>query len=225
MRKFRLLSLLLLAFAFIAINCTKEGPEGPAGSIGAQGPTGGSGPAGPGGPIGPSGPAGPTGPVGPTGPIGPTGPTGTANVIYSSWHPLTNTWRDSSVAAANMKVNDEAVTSISAAITANGVVLGYFRISGTQTFPLPFTNVNVSLSSPATWGYLPEIGKIIYTYFVHSNPLLPPSANSSNQYRWIVIPGGVAGGRTTGVGGTNYTADQVRAMSYSQVCSIFRIPQ
>src|SRR5690242_16273859 len=76
MRKFRLLTILLLAVAFIAVNCTKEGPEGPAGATGPQGPAGVQGPAGPAGPAGPNGPAGPT---------GPQGPAGTANVIYSPW--------------------------------------------------------------------------------------------------------------------------------------------
>ncbi len=76
MRKFKSLSLLLLASAFILVNCTKEGPEGPAGATGAQGPAGATGAAGAAGAAGATGPAGATGVA---------GPAGTANVIYSAW--------------------------------------------------------------------------------------------------------------------------------------------
>src|SRR6476620_8000639 len=92
MRKFRLLSLLLLALTFILVNCTKEGPEGPVGATGPQGPAGSNGTPGA---TGPTGPAGPTGPVGPQ---GPQGLPGTANVIYSSWFNFAPTdWADSSM--------------------------------------------------------------------------------------------------------------------------------
>jgi ABC-type amino acid transport substrate-binding protein len=76
MRKFKSLSLLLLASAFILVNCTKEGPEGPAGATGAQGPAGATGGA---------GAAGATGATGPAGATGVAGPAGSANVIYSAW--------------------------------------------------------------------------------------------------------------------------------------------
>jgi hypothetical protein len=43
------------------------------------------------------------------------------------------------------------------------------------------------------------------------------------QYRYVIIPGGVAGGKTTGLGGTNYTAEQLKKMPYAQVCKLFNI--
>lgn len=76
MRKVRFLSLLLLAIAFIMVNCTKEGPEGPQGPAGPQGATGATGPNGATGPAGPAGPTGPQGATGATGPQGPAGPQG-----------------------------------------------------------------------------------------------------------------------------------------------------
>ena len=68
MRNFRLFSLLLLSFSFIASNCTKEGPEGPVGASGPQGPPGSN------------------GTPGTPGPTGPSGPAGSANVTYSAWY-------------------------------------------------------------------------------------------------------------------------------------------
>ena len=219
MRKLRLLSLLLIAITFITVNCTKEGPEGPAGATGPQGPTGLAGPA------GPAGAPGATGPAGTTGATGPQGVPGTANVIYSNWHTIPDTWRDSAVNGANMKVNHESVTSVTAAVVNNGAVLVYFRILANDNHPLPFTNYFISVSSSVTWSFIPQTGKIIYTLFAHSNPPPPaPSANPNNQYRWIVIPGGVLGGRSGKVGNTNYTLDQLKSMSYEQVTSILKIP-
>jgi hypothetical protein len=98
--KNKYLSLLLVAVAIIAVQCTKEGPEaavgpqgvvGPTGLAGAQGATGAQGVQGPNGATGPQGPQGAMGPVGaqgasgaqgpsgvqgPSGPQGPAGPTG-----------------------------------------------------------------------------------------------------------------------------------------------------
>ncbi|HEX4876322.1 MAG TPA: hypothetical protein VFV31_06590 [Chitinophagaceae bacterium] len=219
MRKFQTLSLLALAITFLAVSCTKEGPEGPAGVQGTQGPTGATGA------TGPAGPIGPTGPAGPTGPTGPQGPAGTANVIFSVWHTLPGTWRDSLVNASNMKVNDEAVASVTSSIISNGVVLVYFRISGTENHVLPFTN---NALGPTTWSYQPQTGKIIYTLFIHSNPAFPlPNPNPTNQYRWIVIPGGVAGGRNAEkaceIKGRVYTESQLKGMPYQQVCALLNI--
>jgi hypothetical protein len=39
----------------------------------------------------------------------------------------------------------------------------------------------------------------------------------------VIIPGGVAGGKTVTVGGTKYTEAEIRAMSYLQVCRLFNI--
>lgn len=222
MRKFRLLSLLLLAIAFITINCTKEGPEGPAGAAGAQGPAGGNGAAGPIGPIGPTGPAGPIGPVGPT---GPAGPAGTANVIYSAWineGPYTDTVMNSlgNLPAGNAKRMIVNAPSLSQAVLDQGVILAYNRwtVSGNNPVGLPATYVtgigNVEI------GFRAALNKMIYFFWIPSNStVLVPfgSLGSSAQFRYIIIPGGVAGGR-----GVN-SADQLRAMPYSEVCRLFNI--
>lgn len=201
MRKFRLLTLLLLASTFIFVNCTKEGPEGPAGA---------------------------TGPQGPAGNTGATGAAGSANVIYSAWHTLPNSWRDSSVTGSNMKVNHETVVSVTSQILANGVVLGYFRIpaAGSQPLPLPYTNV------VGTWGFIPDAGKIFYTLFVAGNPAPPlPTPSATNEYRWIVIPGGVLGGRSGNtekvaeIEGQLYTETQLKEMSYNEICGLLKIAQ
>ncbi|MEO7983302.1 MAG: hypothetical protein ABI688_04395, partial [Bacteroidota bacterium] len=153
MRKFRLLSLLLLAIAFIAINCTKEGPEGPAGATGPQGPPG---------LPGTNGGTGATGPAGPAGPTGSQGPAGTANVIYSAWFTLTG-WHDSTMLDVGLcKVDYKDAPGVTAAVISNGVVLSYSAPSAASTFAyaLPFTissiNPNILLS------FRPSVGRMVY---------------------------------------------------------------
>lgn len=225
MRKFRLLSLLALAITLIAVSCVKEGPEGPAGATGAQGPTGATGPQGPAGPQGPTGPAGPTGP---TGPQGPQGPAGTANVIYSPWFVLSG-WRDSTMVDAGLcKVDHRNAPGITASIIANGVVLSYIaEPSLGVTNPLPWivTSINPNL----LLGYRLTTSKIVYyNVFVNSvaGGIVP---NPSYQFRYIIIPGGVAGGRyaekVAEINGQVYTESQLKRMSYQQICSLLRIPE
>ena len=220
MRKFRLLSLLLLAFAFIAVNCTKEGPEGPAGATGPQGPVGLGGPAGPAGPAGPSGPAGPT---------GPTGPAGTANVIYSAWASFQEAnWVLENYFGQTVRRHPITAPGVTAAMIDQGVVLVYFRGQNANQptlLPLQFFNfiqpkwqlINNTLTVGA-----------IQVRFMNMNDNLDPGifgapTNAGNQYRYILIPGSVLGGRQAGVGGTNYTADEVKAMPYDQICRLFNI--
>jgi hypothetical protein len=217
MRKFRLLSLLLLAIAFIAVNCTKEGPEGPSGATGAQGPTG------LGGPAGPTGPQGPSGPAGPTGPTGPQGPTGTANVIYSAWATVGSLGAiiDSSFSDfGTCKRWIRTAPGVTAAILDNGVVLSYWKVASNIYTALPYQFP--SAGTTYFLGSVTAVGKIIYfTSIFGANAGWTP--NSSAELRYVIIPGGVAGGRSTGLGGTNYTADQLKAMPYEQVCRLFNI--
>lgn len=223
MRKIRLLSLLALAFAFIAVSCTKEGPEGPAGATGAQGPTGATGA------TGATGPAGPGGPAGPQGPIGPQGPPGTANVIYSAWI-NEGPWADTvmaSIAVGGGNARRMIVTapSLNQSMLDQGVILTYFRwgLSGNNPVALPSTFVN---SIPYAIDFRAALNKIIYFFWAPTNSGVPVPFGGlgSAQVRYVLIPGAVAGGRSAGIGGTNYTAEQIKAMSYEQVARLFNIP-
>jgi Collagen triple helix repeat (20 copies) len=225
MRKFRLLSLLALAITFIAVSCTKEGPEGPTGATGPQGPTGTTGA------IGPNGPAGPTGPAGPAGPTGPQGPPGTANVIYSAWATVGSL--TTSIPLADSTFADfgqckrflRTAPSLTQAILDNGLVLSYWRVNTIIYSSIPY---QFPVGAQIYYlGALPALTngvfKIIYfTSIFGTNTGWTP--NGSAETRYVIIPGVVAGGRSAGVGGTNYTADQIKTMPYEQVCRLFNIP-
>ena len=223
MRKFKLFSLLSLAIVFIALSCTKEGPEGPAGATGPQGPVGLGGPAGPTGPIGPSGPAGPTGPT------GPQGPAGTANVIYTAWTSFQEaSWVLENYFGQTARRHPITAPGVTTAMINQGVVLVYFRGGGaTEPTILPLQFFNFTQPKWQLINYTLTVGTI-QVRFMNLNDNLDPGVfgaptNANNQWRYVLIPGGVAGGRATGVGGTSYTAEQVKAMPYLEMCRVFKI--
>lgn len=229
MRKFRLLSLLALAITFLAVSCTKEGPEGPTGATGAQGPTGANGPTGPAGPTGPNGPAGPTGP---TGPQGPAGPAGTANVIYSAWlsDASAANWADTAISLLGTVVRRRNLPApgVTQAILDQGVVLAYGRggVTNNQPWPLPITFTYGG--APMIMGFLPSLGRLVMTITVPTTGIAP-SVFWGGDFRYVIIPGGVAGGRTAEkaceINGQVYTESQLKGMSYAQLCSLLRIAQ
>ncbi len=74
-----------------------------------------------------------------------------------------------------------------------------------------------------TISYLPAPGVMHYTGFSFDglgNSITP----SSREYRYIIIPGAVSGGRLISGPAAGYTIAQLKGMSYSQVSSMFKIP-
>lgn len=208
--------LLVACFIIAAASCSKTGPEGPQGATGAQGPKGDKGDAGEHGATGPAGPAGPKGPTGPTGPQGPTGPkgpTGTANVIYSDWIYASN-FVDSIVDNSNVKVGHLYAPGISSTILTSGTVMVYFSF-GQGTFVLPYTGYAGGKTS--TINFIPALQKIIITRFTYDNSN-SVVLSTSLQYRYIIIPGGVSGGRQKDVYGNLDWND------YEQVKAFFNLP-
>jgi Collagen triple helix repeat (20 copies) len=238
MRKFRLLSLLLLATAFILVNCTKEGPEGPAGATGAQGPTGANGPA------GAAGPTGLTGPAGPAGPAGPQGPIGAANVIYSAWVTSPYASRDTTVDGTCLRVRHIDAPSLSATILNQGVMITYMRVGSIGPYQLPYISdaggevnqVNCVYQQQKILVYRHTFNNCRFNSGIAPNPQYPGQGVMVNlpqslEYKYILIPGGVAGGRGANtekmaeIKGQLYTESQLKAMSYSQICSLLNIAQ
>ena len=213
MRNFRLFSLLLLMIGFIASNCTKEGPEGPVGATGPQGPSGSNG----------------TG--GTQGPQGPSGPAGTANVVYSAWYTtVTGDYTTTGVEPyAATLLFDKAATGVTQTVIDNGVVLCYMKdfTSGTllttrstDVVQLPYVSdlVNVefydfTLNAP---------GNIRFLY----KALTPLSALqvTGTSYRYVIIPGGVLGGKPVNGYAKSSDAAALKNLSYADVCRKFNIP-
>lgn len=219
MRKFSSLSLLFLAISFIAVSCTKEGPEGPAGATGPQGPAGIAGS------TGATGATGATGPQGPVGPVGPQGPAGTANVIYSNWFSFATTdWVDTTMTnLGTVRRANKFTASVTQSVVDGGVVLGYFATSlpAVGAYTLPFiTNTTPALNI----AHLATAGRVIFYAGVVQTGGGAVNIPATYAFRYVIIPGGVAGGRSATVGNTGYTADQLKAMPYEDVVRVLNIP-
>lgn len=209
MRKLRLLSFSLLAFTFITVSCTKEGPEGPVGA------------------TGPQGPPGTTGSAGSQGPQGPQGPAGTANVIYSPWFSFAATdWADSTMTnLGTVKRANRAAPGVTQAVIDQGVVLTYIALTttpGVGPYPLPFIIPNNPTALQVS--YVITLGRLIY-YNGFINATTGVALNPAYSFRYIIIPGGVAGGRIASGPAAGYSVAELKAMSYEQVLRRFNIPR
>ena len=123
-----------------------------------------------------------------------------------------------------------AAPGVTQPILDNGIVLAYTRnpgAPGAGPYKLPLT---IPGAPAIIIGYLPALGKVIYY-----NQRLDASGgvviNTAYEWRYIIIPGGVAGGRNTNgektskIKGQYYTESQLRDMSYAQICSLLNIAQ
>jgi hypothetical protein len=158
---------------------------------------------------------GDTGPAGATGPAGPVGPVGTANIIYSPWANITFT---GSATTWKAKITAPGVTQD---IMDKGLVKTYFKF-GTDVYEGNYTNLsgggNVS----------------IYQYLALGSINLVSTFNASTYpWRYVIIPGGIPGGRLAGStdpemfllqDGSAIKKADLDKMSYEEVCKRFNIP-
>ena len=213
MRKLRLLSLLSIAIVFVAASCTKEGPEGPVGATGGQGVPGAN------------------GAPGAAGAAGAAGPAGTANVIYSSWvATVVADWVPGFIAPNNYNVEsayNRTAAGVTQAVIDNGVVLAYgkgFTIGAATIMAgvsqLPYQEA----FNDQFYGYILNPGKITFTYDPIAT-IRPVSQLAGISYRYVIIPGGVAGGKfTTGPAKGRSTAE-LKKMPYESIAQLFNIPE
>ncbi|RFM26282.1 collagen-like protein [Deminuibacter soli] len=171
------------ALSFVACKKGDAGPAGPAGANGAAGP------------------AGSNGAAGPAGPAGPAGAVGTANVIYSDWLDVVF---DST---ANGYVAGITAPKLTADIVNSGEVKVFFNLGSTAdayVSPLPYVETfnGMALSVRANF-YVGGIDLI--SADVDPSTFVDANGDKNFQYRYVLIPGGVAAGRATGVNWNDYS--------------------
>lgn len=219
MRKLRFLSLSILSIALIAVSCTKEGPEGPVGATGPQGPPGTPGAA---------------GTAGAPGATGPTGPIGIANVIYSGWLATPTTagpagWFDTTITTIGLVTRANFLApSMTQAVLDQGATFVYHTSTATppatgtaNVQPLPFT-VN-SAGTLLEINYRPAVGRVI-VFLKNLTNTTSFGLLAGNYFRYVIVPGGVSGGRMISGPALGYSIDELRAMSYEQIIKKFNIP-
>ncbi|MBD0331628.1 MAG: hypothetical protein ICV66_03155 [Chitinophagaceae bacterium] len=202
MRNTRFFSLAIFASIFIISSCTKEGPEGP---------------------------AGPPGPQGPQGNTGATGPAGTANVIYSDWFTAEQNggWVDTTINAQPSKKFNRAAPGITLNVLNQGIVLAYMKLfpdgAGDTTISirqLPYPNPGAS----DEFIIIPMVGSITYALVPTTAGGITTELGAGLEFRYVVVPGGVAGGRVSSGSTLTYSVEQLKRMSYEEIKNLFNIP-
>lgn len=174
---------------------------------------------------------GPAGPAGPVGPAGPTGATGSPNVIYGSWF-TPGTYDATTIFSIKTFTHTEEVPEITEEILNTGVVLVYAKLNGytTTIWPtdqvglLPITLTYVDGSTVwDTWSATTSVGELKIA-FVNSGNIYG-SISNQHQFRYVIIPGGVAasGGRVAGQLNGDDLA-RLRTMPYAEAMAFLGIP-
>lgn len=142
---------------------------------------------------------------------GQPGAPGTANVIYSGWITAPASAADTIDGTAGISTTIDA-PGLSQDILDKGTILVYFTF-GSGTYSLPYTSMAGGNNNTIT--AICTLNKIKIFRFVHVAGQTS-SLGSGLQWRYVLIPGGVA---ATGKGhGVNYAE-----MSYEEVCMSLNI--
>jgi hypothetical protein len=178
----------------------EQGPKGDPGEQGIQGEQGPKGDTGDQGRQGPKGDTGDQGRQGPKGDKGDEGDPGTANVIYSEWTTFVlEDWTASlTFFGQTRREYPINVTEIDSEIINKGTVMVYGRLAGTitRTQPLPIIGPIPSNARDQVLNFHIRLGLIhIEFYNLIERDEDPGRFGSGNQYRYIIIPGGVPTGR------------------------------
>jgi len=145
---------------------------------------------------------------------GPSGQDGQdATVYYSEWF-TPSSWSGSS----GDWYFDASAPDLTGNIVEGGVVLAYVWLAddlydGTSVRPLPAYAVG------ANWSYLiHQYGSIEFTCDMISQP-----STSGNSFRFVAIPGTITALKSAS--STNYSKQELKNMSYHEVCQLFNIPE
>jgi hypothetical protein len=208
----------LMVICFVSIWSCKQGDPGPKGDTGTAGANGTNGATGA---TGATGSTGATGATGATGSTGATGATGTANVIYSAWF-TTTSWAKTSILGIDNFDFNKAAAGITTDILDKGVILVYGKLNGysadlglfNNPVQLPYNVVykQVILNTD-TWSFVATAGNLKLRFISDQN-LYPVGPLTTYQFRYVIIPGGVSGGRL----------QSLKGMSYAEIKTMYNLP-
>lgn len=208
-------AVIILLLATLLAACSKTGPAGPQGQTGATGATGAQ------------GPAGTNGTNGATGATGSQGPAGTANVIYSEWFTPSAYTVTTTFGIIHLDYN-KSTPGITQAILDNGTVLTYGKLNGyssalwptNQVALLPIT-IDYQIGTTTnidTWSANATVGNLEIDLVSSTNAYSGDgSINHAHSFRYIIIPGGVAGARQS--------SPPPDYSNYDAVCKYYGIPE
>lgn len=145
---------------------------------------------------------------------GADGAPGTANVIYSEWITAPAATAETIDGTSGLSTSIEA-PELSADILSKGTILVYMSFgSGVNIYKLPYTST--AGGSVNTITAISSLQKIKLFRFKHANDGTTVNLPTSLNWRYVLIPGGVAAGAKSAK--PNYSK-----MSYEEVCEYFNI--
>ena len=101
------------------------------------------------------------------------------------------------------------------------MVISYYREAATGTVKLPY--VFGTVTNLMQYNYLLKTGTI--TYFVANQTSgSATGVTPAGDFRYVIIPGGVAGGRLMQGAAAGYSVAELQAMPYEQLLQLFKIP-
>jgi hypothetical protein len=120
------------------------------------------------------------------------------------------------------KVDYRTAPGVTSSILTSGVVLAYHQPTGT-TYDDPLPKIISSVNPNVIIDFRPNVGQVIF-FNTQLNTAAPIGFSVSGSFRYVIIPGGVAGGRVNTANGHSYTIDELRGMTYAQIVQLFNIP-
>lgn len=178
---FQIAVIALVAAGISLASCSKEGPAGPAGA------------------------QGPAGPAGAQGPAGAKGDDGTANVIYSEWLDIAyeaDTLHDGATIDTIGFIATINVPKLDNAILTSGEIKAYVNLNSADEpviAPIPYFSIFDGVSIEPVY-YLNSIE--LYSNLDAST--ITFEGVKFRQYRYILIPGGVAARKASGIDWNDY---------------------
>ena len=154
------------------------------------------------------------GDMGPAGQDGLNGLNGqNATVYYSEWF-TPSAWSGKS----GDWYFDASAPDITQDIVERGVVLAYVRLAG-DLYDSPSIRPLPAYAVGSNWDFLiPQDGSIEFISDMSNLPL-----TSGNKFRFIAIPGTIPALKSASL--KNKSEQELRNMSYQEVCKLFNIPE
>lgn len=144
---------------------------------------------------------------------GAQGPAGTANVIYSAWTTAPAGTPETIDGTSGLSTSIDA-PELSADILAKGTILVYMSFAS-NVYALPYSSTAGGFANTIT--AISSVQKIKLFRFKHAGDGTTVGLPSTLNWRYILIPGGVAAATSK-----NRKIDYAK-MSYEEVCLRFNI--
>jgi hypothetical protein len=167
------------------------------------------------------------------GATGPKGDTGSANVIYSAWQTSPTPSRDTTIDGTCLRIRHMYAPSLDTAVLRNGLIVTYLKVGSIGPYQLPYisdaggaTNeVNCIYNLKKIFIYRHTFGSCRFTSASPGTEPVLVNLPQSLEYRYVIIPGTIAGGKVLQNDSKSYDINALKQMPYEQLILTLGIPR